>query len=74
MNIELLKKRLDDQKVSVFMYSLDGKNQDEAYCIDENNGVWEVFYYERGNKNILSVHDNEHGACLALEKEILKDL
>jgi len=45
----------------------------EQYCIWQNGPVWEVFYYERGNKNNLHSFSNEEDAADDLEKRLLAD-
>jgi hypothetical protein len=54
---------------------------DEHYClITTADGRWEVFYYERGQKQQHVVVDNEHIACtylfglLAFEQVMAKKL
>jgi hypothetical protein len=35
----------------------------ESYCIRENNGEWEVYYSERGQKTGLTKFYSESKAC-----------
>ncbi|MFI9384966.1 hypothetical protein [Kutzneria sp. NPDC052558] len=40
---------------------------DERYCVQQTaDGQWEVFYYERGQKNQHVVVPTEHTACMYL--------
>jgi hypothetical protein len=38
----------------------------EQYLIENKAGLWEVYYYERGNKNNLAFFPDEASACLHL--------
>lgn len=41
-----------------------GGRADYAWCIEQApDGTWEVFWYERGNKNGLATFSNESEAC-----------
>jgi hypothetical protein len=45
----------------------------EQYCISKEGSLWEVYYYERGNKNNLQVFPDEHNACFYLLSTLEKD-
>lgn len=45
------------QKIPSHAYSLTGGYPNEAFCIGQNNGKWEVYYSERGNKTSLKIFD-----------------
>ena len=45
----------------------------EQYCIDFDNNVWEVYYFERGNKNDLKQFNDEQAACAYLLKILEAD-
>ena len=45
----------------------------EQYCIAHSNGCWEVYYFERGNKNDLQHFNKEESACDHLLKLLLAD-
>jgi hypothetical protein len=38
----------------------------EQYIIEKTARTWEVYYYERGNKNNLRLFSDESSACLYL--------
>lgn len=40
-----------------------GVEQTESYCIERVGGVWEVYYYERGEKGGLACFADEDRAC-----------
>ena len=63
MNIEDLNKILCNEKISRSIYSLGGGALDDKVCIDKADGIWEVYYSERGLKNILGKFYNEDEAC-----------
>ena len=45
----------------------------EDYTILHGPDGWEVFYNERGNKNMLEVYPTEDAACRALLQRVLED-
>lgn len=44
----------------------------EAYCIEEENDNWHVYYSERGIKTSIGYFESEQEACDCLLKEIKK--
>lgn len=63
MNINELGLRLSSENIRSDVYSLNGGSPNEAYCITQRNGVWEVYYSERGNKSELRIFQKEEDAC-----------
>jgi hypothetical protein len=45
----------------------------EQYCIAQNGPFWEVYYYERGNKNSFQQFVDEKAACDYLLSKLLRD-
>jgi hypothetical protein len=45
----------------------------EQYFITKEGSIWEVYYYERGNKNDLRSFVDEADACLHLLSILEKD-
>ena len=45
----------------------------EQYVIEGKAGLWEVYYYERGNKNNLTSLPDEAAACAYLLTVLEKD-
>jgi hypothetical protein len=45
----------------------------EQYCIAQENGIWDVYYFERGNKNDLRHFPDENSACNYLSEVLLRD-
>ncbi|WP_084781651.1 hypothetical protein [Paenibacillus sp. D9] len=77
MNIKELESRLTSENIQRDVYSLKGGLPNEAYCISESNGTWEVYYSERGGKSGLRVFQNEEEACQYFYDsliEMLKDM
>jgi len=66
MNIHQLELKLKSENFPVHAYSLNGGYPNEAFCIGQNNGKWEVYYSERGNKSSLKIFDTEEEACVCL--------
>jgi hypothetical protein len=58
-----LKIQLINNKVPEEVYSLDGGNPNEAYCISYHNGIWETYYSERGLKSEKQEFMTEDEAC-----------
>jgi hypothetical protein len=58
-----LRKKLCEFKIPKDYYSLEGGLPNETYCIGYNNGYWEVYYSERGNKTDLTKFTSELEAC-----------
>jgi hypothetical protein len=44
-------------------YSLNGGLPNEAYCLDEKNGIWKTYYSERGSAVSVKEFDSENDAC-----------
>lgn len=58
-----LKSTLDQDGIMADAYSLHGGLPNEAYCLAEVEGVWEVYYSERGNKTGMKKFGKEEEAC-----------
>ena len=54
-------------------YCLTGGLPNEAYCINVNGDIWEVYYSERGNKTSLVTFENENEACRHLFKMLCRE-
>jgi len=63
MKLNELEGKLLEMKISRDVYSLNGGLPNEAFCVNEENGTWEVYYSERGNKSGRKVFDTEDEAC-----------
>lgn len=63
MNKEELRKRLIEERIPQDTYSLDGGFPYDKYCLLQNNGIWEVYYSERGSKFKLKTFTSEENAC-----------
>ncbi|MED3649686.1 hypothetical protein [Heyndrickxia sporothermodurans] len=74
MNKNELKQLLINSNVPKDLYSLEGGLPNEALCLNEENGQWEVYYSERGVKSQLKRFDSEDRACEYFCKEILDQL
>lgn len=58
-----LQTRLKNENVPIDSYCLDGGYPNEAYCLEFNEDVWEVYYSERGKKTSLKTFTDEEDAC-----------
>lgn len=72
MNKQRLEIILLMNKVPKDLYSLNGGLPNEAYCIEKEDGRWQVYYSERGIKTCIGYFENEEKACDCLLKEIKK--
>jgi len=63
VNIIELKSKLASLNIQHDAYSLNGGLPNESYCIGKANGLWEVYYSERGSKSSLKTFQNEEDAC-----------
>lgn len=73
MNIELLKKKLDALGVPRQVYSLGGW-RDERVCIENRNGMWIVFFVERGEERLLRSFSEEADACNFMLDELRREV
>lgn len=63
MNTENLKRRLLEEGCSPHNFSI-GHRGSDVFCLEKENGIWRVFYTERGNEDppiFESLSENE--AC-----------
>lgn len=72
MNREELKKVFEKSSIPNSYYSLNGGLPSEAYCINQSDKGWEVYYSERGMKSCLKIFDTEEDACLYLKSQVEK--
>ncbi len=63
MNINELKKKLENLGINDQTYSLDNDIEDEQYCLENNGGKWHYYYSERGQKTGERSFDSESDAC-----------
>lgn len=75
MNVDELKHELLSRGLRPTAASFQGGilSAPEQYCITNENGIWEVYYYERGNKNALKQFVDESAACEDLRARLLRD-
>ena len=64
MNSKELKKQLQQMGISENLYNLDGIGRmDERFCLDFSDGIWYVFFCERGIKTTNKKFISEDEAC-----------
>ena len=73
MNTEELHAVLNARGIRERSYSLDGRDQNERYCLERSRGGWAVFYSERGERNDERWFEAEEGACDYLLQIIMED-
>lgn len=77
MNKKVLKGKLLKENIPEDLYSLEGGLPNEAYCLNQNRDIWEVYYSERGKKTELKTFTSEDEACVYFYHfltEMMKDL
>ena len=72
MNIDQLKKELSRNNINPQCFSIGMPWPVDGYCLDNNNGNWEVFYVERGEKHNVSQYNTESDACDKLLELLLE--
>jgi hypothetical protein len=67
VNLTELARALTDIGIAPTTVALGGR-ADYAWCVEQSpeDGIWEVFWYERGNKNNLVRLSSEAEACFQL--------
>ena len=66
MNLTELARVLDAIGISPQVLALGGR-ADYSWCVEQtSDAIWEVFWYERGNKNQLAQLRSESDACFQL--------
>ena len=74
MKKQQLEQRLSNKNIPIHFYSLKGGLPNEALCLNENNGKWEVYYSERGIKTGLKTFQSEEDACDYFYDDLLGSL
>jgi len=69
-----LEKKLINQKIPKYAYSLIGGFPNEAYCLNYDGNIWEVYYSERGQKTDLKTFFKEKEACDFFYDWLIKSL
>jgi hypothetical protein len=72
MKADELRHRLVQLKVPESAYSL-GRDRDESYCLILENGLWRVFYSERGNRVGERAFSDNREAAEELLHRLLSD-
>jgi len=62
------------KNVRLDAYSLYGGLPNEAYCIDEKNGIWQVYYSEQGTAGSMMEFDTESEACDYFYNWVVSDI
>lgn len=72
MKKEELRQSLINAHIPDDLYNLDGGLPNEAFCLNKEGDVWEVYYSERGVKSQKKKFNSEDEACNYLYKIILE--
>lgn len=63
---------IDELNIDSSAFWLNGPSN-ERYCLGECGNKWEVFYAERGNKNLWVEFDSESDALKHLLNKLISD-
>lgn len=75
MDINQLKKKLNDNAVPNSYYSINSDLIPNKYILNFIHGQWEYFYYdERGNQNDYRKFNIENDACDFLFKKLINEI
>jgi hypothetical protein len=70
-----LKTRLDNLSVPADWYRLEKRGiEDQRHNLEHEDGKWQVFYSDRGEKQGLVEHDTEDAACADLLARLMDKL
>jgi len=73
LNIDDLKQKLDELKVPKRAYSILSRQSDRL-CIELREGVWVVYFFERGDESFPVEFINEADACKFMLHELRYDI
>jgi len=76
MNIEGLKRALDRKGIKPIYYSLNGIRgdlEDGTSIIENQEGKWMYYYFERGGKFNIKYFNTENEACKYLYELLIRD-
>ena len=74
MKKDELNQLLINANVPKDLYNLNGGLPNEAFCLNKDNNIWEVYYSERGMKSELKKFNSEEEACNYFYKIVLEVL
>ncbi|WP_226681963.1 hypothetical protein [Sutcliffiella horikoshii] len=74
MKKQELEKTLINANVPNDLYNLNGGLPNEAFCLNRNQNLWEVYYSERGVKSQLKKFNTEEEACDYFYQTVLEHL
>lgn len=72
MKISELAQVLNDECFPEYSYCLHGGLPNDMFCIEYNEGSWDVYYSERGNKTDLKKYGIEDDACQDLLARLIR--
>ncbi|MDM7999793.1 MAG: hypothetical protein QUS33_07310 [Dehalococcoidia bacterium] len=74
MNRYDLKAALERERIRPYLYSIVGLTappKEQQYVLEEEQGKWLVYYFERGERDQLRVFESEDEACRYLLDRIV---
>jgi len=63
MKLQELQEKLKNGNIRQDAYNIGDGLPNEAYCLNQVDGKWEVYYSERGEKTGLKIFEDEENAC-----------
>jgi len=71
MTVAELKKYLAEHLVPTGLYQIGGES-DGKICLEQENGLWEVFFFDKMSKIGTIIFKDENSACARMLSEITK--
>lgn len=71
MTVSELKKYLTEHLVPTKLYQIGGES-DGKICLEQENGIWEVFFCDKMSKIGIMCFKDENSACARMLSEITK--
>lgn len=71
MTVSELKKYLTEHLVPTKLYQIGGES-DGKICLEQENGIWEVFFCDKMSKIGILCFKDENSACSRMLSEITK--
>lgn len=72
MKKEELLQNLIKSNIPKDLYNLNGGLPNEAFCLNKEGDIWEVYYSERGIKSEVERFTTEEEACSYFYKTVLE--
>jgi hypothetical protein len=72
MNVEELRKVLEEEGVDPADYRIGVQPDESTYCLKKQGKVWQVFWFERGTRRDMQRFKSEAAACEYFLNQLLR--